>query len=86
MNIITRLIRWVIPTGLTVNQLRHDREEYRATGVLNLGRKELQIYKLKPTYWDGVFLAYSIEEYNKQINCEINSLKYQIKQLEDKLK
>lgn len=86
MSKLRRLIRWFIPTGLTVNQLRHYREEYRAAGVLNWGKHELQIYKLKPTYWEGVFLAYSIEEYNKEINCEINSLKYQIKQLEDKLK
>lgn len=86
MSKLRRLIYWLIPTGLTVNQLRHDRGEYRANGVLNCGRQELQIYKLKPTYWNGVFLVYSIEEYNETINYKINNLKYQIKQLEDKLK
>lgn len=87
MNIITRLIRWITPTGWTVRQLQQYRDEFRASGVLTLNDSvELQIHKLKPTYHDGIFLAYSVDEYNKEINYEINDLKYQIERLESKLK
>lgn len=84
---IKRLIRWITPTGWTVRQLQQYRDEFRASGVLTLNDSvELQIHKLKPTYHDGIFLAYSVDEYNKEINYEINDLKYQIERLERKLK
>ena len=84
---IRRLILWFTPTGWTVRRLQQYREEFRASGVLNwCNNEELQIHRLKPTYWDGVFLAYSVDEYNKEINHEINDLKYQIEQLEKKLR
>lgn len=87
MNIITRLIRWITPTGWTLRQLMYYRDEFRASGVLTINNSvELQIHKLKPTYHDGIFLAYSVDEYNKEINYAINDLKYQIEQLENKLK
>ena len=87
MNLVKRLIRWITPTGWTIRQLQYYRDEFRASGVLNWGHdEELQIYKLKPTYWHGVFLAYSKDEYNKEVHYAINDLKYQIKQLEDKLR
>lgn len=86
MNIITRLIRWITPTGWTLRQLRYYRNEVRASGVLTLARSEIQIHKLKPTCYNGIYLAYSVDEYNKEINYAINELKYQIEQLVNKLK
>lgn len=86
MNIITRLIRWITPTGWTLRQLQYYKNEVRASGVLTLGRLEIQIHKLLPTCYDGIYLAYSVDEYNEKINNSINYLKYQIKELEKKLK
>lgn len=86
MNIITRSIRWITPTGWTLRQLRNYRNEVRASGVLTIGKCEIQIHELKPTCYNGVFLAYSVDEYNKEINYAINDLKFQIEQLVSKLR
>ena len=86
MNIITRLIRWITPTGWTLRKLQYYKNEVRASGVLTLGKWEIQIHKLLPTCYDGIYLAYSVDEYNEEINKSINYLKYRIKELEKKLR
>lgn len=84
---IRRFILWLTPTGWTVKKLQQYRDEFRASGVLTLNDSvELQIHNLKPTYHDGIFLAFSVDEYNKEINYEINDLKHQIEKLESKLR
>lgn len=84
---IRRFILWLTPTGWTVRRLQQYSDEFRACGVLTKNNGgELQIHKLKPTYHDGIFLAYSVDEYNKEVNHEINDLKYQIRKLEEKLR
>lgn len=86
MNIITHLIRWITPTGWTLGQLQYYGNECRASGVLTLGKWEIQIHKVKPTCYDGIYLAYSVDEYNEKINDSINYLKYRIEQLEKSLR
>lgn len=86
MNIITRVICWITPTGWTLRKLQYYRNDVRASGVLTLGRLEIQIHKLLPTCYDGIFLAYSVDEHNKKINNSIDFYKYRIEQLEKSLK
>lgn len=86
MNKLRRLIRWFIPMGWAIKDIQRYRDVIQAVGVLTYQGMEVSIYKLKPTPFKGVFLAYSKDEYNREINFKIERLRQEITWLKGELK
>ena len=91
MNKLRRLIRWFIPVGLAVRLIR--KCEFGRCGIEGSlfysrnGRPiEIPLYSAYETPFYGVFLVYSKERHNKEINWKIEDLNEEIEKLEGRLK
>lgn len=74
MTKIRRLIRWFLPLGYAVRLVKKYNTKYYASGEVN----NIPICSMWETPYDGIFLVYSKEVRNRNIEHKIKQLQKEI--------